>query len=167
MLDAYLNPSLPESGLIGLLRRGSSTLSPRLGTHSPLRLHSEVWKLLNAALFTSTVEDQCPRPLGVLLLTISHILLANAPPSQLVTASVITQTMAQLLSFTTTSPSAFKEAVGKLDTSTRELLEHSVRRAVCGTANAAAQSAAKPQISLRAFYSSVYLFWIAFGKGYH
>ncbi|KAF8966949.1 clathrin-coated vesicle protein [Flammula alnicola] len=109
----------------------------------------EVWKAF-AALFTSTVEDQRPRLLGVFLPTIS-LLLANAPPSQPVATSVTTQTIAQLLSFATTSPSAFKEAAGKLDTSTRELLEHSIRRAVGGTANAAAQSAAKPQISLRSF----------------
>ncbi|KAF8958788.1 hypothetical protein BDZ97DRAFT_1435655 [Flammula alnicola] len=98
------------------------------------------------ATITFAVSHQHSQPTTFCSMDVRYgsAILANAPPSQLVTASVITQTSAQLLSFTTTSPSAFKEAAGKLDTSTRELLEHSVRRAVCGTANAAAQSAAKP-----------------------
>jgi HEAT repeat-containing protein 5 len=67
--------------------------------------------------------------------------------------SITTQTTAQLLSFATTSPSAFKEAAGKLDASTRELLEHSIRRAMTGAGAGVGGTGqvVKPQISLRSF----------------
>lgn len=87
--------------------------------------------------------------LGVLLPTIS-LLLSSTTPSQPVAASLTSQTIAQLLSFATTSSSAFKEAAGKLDSHNRELLELSIRRAVGGPTSGTAQSA-KPQISLRSF----------------
>jgi len=88
--------------------------------------------------------------LGMLLPTIS-LLLSTSVPSQPMAASVTAQTVAQLLSFATSSPAAFKEAAGKLDSSTRELLEQSIRRAVGGSAAASSQQASKPQISLRSF----------------
>lgn len=93
------------------------------------------------------------RLLGVLLPTISLVLSTNPAPTT--ATSITTQTTAQLLSFATTSPSAFKEAAGKLDTSTRELLEHSIRRAMGGGADGlgvgGTGQATKPQISLRSF----------------
>ncbi|CAA7266119.1 unnamed protein product [Cyclocybe aegerita] len=110
---------------------------------------SEVWKAF-AALFTSTAEDLRSRLLGILLPTIS-LLLSSTTPLQPTAASVTNQTVTQLLSFATTSPQAFKEAAEKLDASTRELLEQSIRRAVGGAAPSAAQAATKPQISLRSF----------------
>ena len=100
-----------------------------------------------------------PRLLGVLLPTISLLLSSNSssppPPTMSTTAtSISTQTTAQLLSFATTSPSAFKEAAGKLDASTRELLEHSIRRAMSGAGAGGVGGTGqvvKPQISLRSF----------------
>ena len=99
-----------------------------------------------------------PRLLGVLLPTISLLLSNNSsppPPTISTTAtSVANQTTAQLLSFATTSPSAFKEAAGKLDASTRELLEHSIRRTMAGAGAGGlggTGQVAKPQISLRSF----------------
>jgi len=99
-----------------------------------------------------------PRLLGVLLPTIS-LLLSNGPspppPAISTTAtSITTQTTAQLLSFATTSPGAFKEAAGKLDISMRELLENSIRRAMGGAGAGgfgAGGAGQKPQISLRSF----------------
>ncbi|KAF8904140.1 clathrin-coated vesicle protein [Gymnopilus junonius] len=110
---------------------------------------SEVWKGFGA-LFTSTVEENRPRLLGVLLPTIS-LLLASTAPSQPIAAAITTQTISQLLSFATTSPAAFKDALSKLDAPMRELLELCIRRAVGGTTSNANQPAAKPQISLRSF----------------
>lgn len=69
---------------------------------------------------------------------------------------MMTQTITQLLSFATTSPSAFKEAAGKLDISARELLEHCIRRAMGGAGTGGfgvgvSGQPVKPQISLRSF----------------
>ena len=58
---------------------------------------------------------------------------------------------AQLLSFATTSPSAFKEAAGKLVACTGELLEYSIRRAMAGGGDGGTGQVVKPQISLRFF----------------
>lgn len=128
---------------------------------------SEVWKAF-VALFTSAKEENReyisdlstdffidlfesgPRLLGVFLPTIS-LLLSTTAPSQPIAASLTTQTISQLLSFATSSPMAFKEALGKLDASTRELLEQCIRRAVGNSSASAAQVTAKPQISLRSF----------------
>ncbi|PPQ91330.1 hypothetical protein CVT25_003770 [Psilocybe cyanescens] len=110
---------------------------------------NEVWKAFTT-LFTSTAEENRPRLLGVFLPTIS-LVLANTSPAQPVAASMTSQTIAHLLSFATTSPLAFKEALGKLDASTRELLEHCIRRAVGSSSTGSSQPAAKPQISLRSF----------------
>lgn len=90
------------------------------------------------------------RLLSVLLPTIS-LLLAPDPASQPLASSVIAQTVAQLLSFATTSPSAFKEAAAMLDAPTRELLEQSIRRAVGGSTSTQNTTLTKPQISLRSF----------------
>lgn len=73
------------------------------------------------------------RLLGVLLPTISLLL----PSSHNSSSPVVAQSIKQLLSYATISPAAFKEAASKLDGSTRELLEQSVRKAVGGGAQAA------------------------------
>ena len=86
------------------------------------------------------------RALCVLLPTMS-LLLSSQQSS---TESVRTQTIAQLLSYATSSPVAFKEAAAKLDQSMRDLLEQSIRRAI-GSNVAATSSATRPQISLRSF----------------
>ncbi|KAF8630604.1 hypothetical protein AX15_002831 [Amanita polypyramis BW_CC] len=107
---------------------------------------SEVWKAFSA-FFSSIPENQRTRALYVLLPTMS-LLLSNQQQSS--TEPVKSQTIAQLLSYATSSPVAFKEAAAKLDQSMRDLLEQSIRRAIGG--NASTNSATtKPQISLRSF----------------
>jgi len=108
----------------------------------------EVWKAFSA-FFASVAEEHRTRLLGILLPTITLLLSS----SQAAPSPVVAQSIAQLLSFATSSPAAFKEAAGKLEPSTRELLEASVRRAVGGSTGSAASqaAAARPQISLRSF----------------
>lgn len=69
---------------------------------------------------------------------------ARTPPSRM-----HAQAVRQLLAFAAASPSAFKEATGKLEPQMRESLETSVRQAVGGRGQAT--DAPKPQISLRSF----------------
>ncbi|KAK0495924.1 clathrin-coated vesicle protein [Armillaria luteobubalina] len=107
----------------------------------------EVWKAFSS-FFASVAEEHRSRLLGVILPTIT-LLLTNTEASP---SPVVTQSIAQLLSYATSSPAAFKDAAGKLEPSSRELLEQSVRRAIGGNATSAtAANAAKPQISLRSF----------------
>ncbi|KAG5643615.1 hypothetical protein DXG03_000582 [Asterophora parasitica] len=106
----------------------------------------EVWKAFSA-FFTAIAEAHRVRLLGVLLPTIALLLSS----SQTSPNSVSTQTISQLLTYATSSPAAFKDAAAKLDSTTRELLEQSIRRAVGGSTSVAAQNTAKPQISLRSF----------------
>ncbi|KDR82328.1 hypothetical protein GALMADRAFT_237575 [Galerina marginata CBS 339.88] len=136
-------------GLIEFVAKMSPLVHDGTLSESHSAAIGEVWKAFGA-LLTSTSEDNRPRLLGVFLPTIS-LLLANTQPSQPVAASITTQTVSQLLSFATTSPVSFKDALGKLDAPTRELLELCIRRAVGGSAAGASQMAAKPQISLRSF----------------
>jgi HEAT repeat-containing protein 5 len=82
--------------------------------------------------------------LGVLLPTIA-LLLHPAEPT------LSQPTISHLLSFATISPSSFKEAAGKLDAGTREILEVSIRQAVGNSSSSSSSSAIKPQISLRSF----------------
>ncbi|KAF4622079.1 hypothetical protein D9613_008980 [Agrocybe pediades] len=165
------------SGQNGMLRQCARLLIPGLiefvakmaplvhdGTIKDLQSAAiaEVWKGF-AALFGWVTEENRPRLLGVFLPTISLLLSPSPPPSASshpVAASVTNQTVAQLLSFASASPSAFKEAIAKLDEGTRELLELSIRRALgagaggaggVGGVGAGHQAAAKPQISLRSF----------------
>lgn len=87
-----------------------------------------------------------PRLLGVLLPTMTLLL----DPSQTPPSTLHTQTVAQVLSFATTSAPAFKEATTKLPADMKETLETSVRNAVGGRKAPTAESH-KPQISLRSF----------------
>ena len=87
------------------------------------------------------------RVLGVLLPTMTLLL----EPSESSPSSLHSQALAQVLSFASTSPAAFKEATSKLDQIMRERLEGSVRQALGVKSAANAQHAAKPQISLRSF----------------
>lgn len=59
--------------------------------------------------------------------------------------------VSQALDFARLSPSAFKEATEKMDTTTRNILETSVRRALGAQTSAIPQNIAKPQISLKTF----------------
>ncbi|KAF8648973.1 hypothetical protein AX16_006087 [Volvariella volvacea WC 439] len=104
---------------------------------------SEVWKAFSA-FFGAVPEEHRARLLGVLLPTISLLLTTQTSP-------IATQTVAQVLSYATSSPNAFKEAAGKLDPATKELLEQAIRRAVGNAAPAPTTTAVKPQISLRSF----------------
>lgn len=126
----------------------------------------EVWKAF-AVLFTSVTDDQREffashlthqkhtesprigtRILGVFLPTIVLLL----RPSEASPSAIHAQSVSQLLYFATTSPTAFKDATGKLDPPARELLEQSVRKAVGNaTLNSGGQNTPKPQISLRSF----------------
>lgn len=76
--------------------------------------------------------------LGVLLPTMVLLLDAHA------------EVVPQLLAYATADPAAFKEAAARLEQTTRDALENAIRQAV-GAKAGAAQQAAKPQISLRAF----------------
>ncbi|KAJ3520851.1 hypothetical protein NM688_g9102 [Phlebia brevispora] len=105
----------------------------------------EIWKAFSA-LFMSTAEELRPRVLAVLLPTMTMLLEPAATPPP----ALHMQTIAQILTFATSSPLAFKEATMKLNAETRETLETSVRQALGGNKNAA-NDAHKPQISLRSF----------------
>ncbi|TFK38873.1 clathrin-coated vesicle protein [Crucibulum laeve] len=133
-------------GLVEFIAKMSPLVHDGSVSDSQVAAIGEVWKAFSA-LFTSIPEDKRSRLLGVLLPTIS--LLLNA--SQAAPTPVQSQTVSQLLSYATTSPTSFKEAAGKLDNQVRELLEQCIRRAVGGTTTSTAQAAAKPQISLRSF----------------
>ncbi|TFK25105.1 clathrin-coated vesicle protein [Coprinopsis marcescibilis] len=149
------NPTLRQCvrllipGLVQYIARIASHVHENTLTDLQLVGVGEIWKAF-AAFFTATADEQKPRVLAVLLPTICLVLLPS-PPSQGAVASLSAQTVNQLLSFATASPSAFKDATAKLDPSSRELLEQNIRRAVGGGSGPAAQPAAKPQISLRSF----------------
>ncbi|KAJ7157551.1 clathrin-coated vesicle protein [Mycena crocata] len=134
-------------GLIEYIAKMAPLVSDGSITEPHSAAIGEVWKAFSA-FFISVPEDYKTRLLGVLLPTIT-LLLSNP---QAAATPVTSQSIRELLTYATSSPTAFKEAAGKLDPATRELLEQSVRRAVGGGASAAtAQNAAKPQISLRSF----------------
>lgn len=99
------------------------------------------------AFYTSVSESKRTLALAVLL-PVQVMLLdpARQPPTQLHVNAV-----AQLLSFATSTPVAFKEATAKLDAPLREKLETSVRQAIGGASAGQSAQSAKPQISLRSF----------------
>jgi hypothetical protein len=59
--------------------------------------------------------------------------------------------LSQVLNFASSNASPFREAIGKLDAPTRDILETSIRSALGKQASTHSQTSAKPQISLRAF----------------
>ncbi|KAJ2921172.1 hypothetical protein H1R20_g15918, partial [Candolleomyces eurysporus] len=136
-------------GLVQFVAKMTPYVHEQKLTEVQLAAIGEIWKAF-AAFFGATPDDFKPRALGVLLPTIALLLTTN-PPAQGPGASLSTQTIAQLLSFATASPAAFKDAAAKLEPPVREMLEQSIRKAVGGSAAAAQQPAAKPQISLRSF----------------
>lgn len=136
-------------------------------TDAQLAMADEIFKALTA-LFSSLPEDLrksrtpqsassrrtltisptiCagPRALGILM-PVMILLLdpARTPPTKM-----HGQAVRQLLALAALSPSAFKEATGKLEPQMRDTLETSVRQAVGG--RGPATDAPKPQISLRSF----------------
>ncbi|KAJ7717234.1 hypothetical protein DFH07DRAFT_947473 [Mycena maculata] len=134
-------------GLIEYIAKMAPLVSDGSISESHAAAIGEVWKAFSS-FFTSVSENHKTRLLGVLLPTIT-LLLSNP---QAAATPVVAQAIRELLTYATSSPAAFKEAAGKLDPPTRELLEQSVRRAVGGgSTTTAAQNAAKPQISLRSF----------------
>ncbi|KAJ7675207.1 armadillo-type protein [Mycena rosella] len=134
-------------GLIEYIAKVAPLVSDGSITEPHAAAIGEVWKAFST-FFSSVPEDQRIRLLGVFLPTIT-LLLSNP---QAAATPVVSQSVRELLTYATSSPAAFKEAAGKLDPPTRELLEQSVRRAVGGgNAASANQNAAKPQISLRSF----------------
>ncbi|KAJ7205156.1 clathrin-coated vesicle protein [Mycena haematopus] len=134
-------------GLIEYIAKMAPLVSDGSITEVHAAAISEVWKAFSA-FFASVSEAHRTRLLGVLLPTIT-LLLTNP---QAAATSVTAQSVKELLTYATLSPAAFKEAAGKLDPATRELLEQSVRRVVgAGSQSSTVQSTAKPQISLRSF----------------
>jgi hypothetical protein len=150
-------------GLIEYIAKMAPLVSDGSITEPHAAAIGEVWKAFSA-FFASVSEAHrefhlsilClianpilgTRLLGVLLPTIT-LLLTNP---QAAATPVTSQSVKELLVYATSSPAAFKEAAGKLDPATRELLEQSVRRAVgAGSQTTATQATAKPHISLRSF----------------
>jgi HEAT repeat-containing protein 5 len=82
-----------------------------------------------------------------ILLPVIGLLLQHA---QTHSSALKSQTVSQLLLFATSSPLAFKEAAGKLDSVTKEILEQALRCAV-GEVTSKGQNVAKPAISLKSF----------------
>ncbi|KAI5983848.1 armadillo-type protein [Pisolithus albus] len=105
----------------------------------------EVYKAFAALLSLVTGQNRT-RMLCIILPTITLLL----RPSLLPAPSIHSSAVSQLLTLAASSPTSFKEAAAQLDPKVREVLELSIRKAVEGTP-AAAQSTAKPQISLRSF----------------
>jgi hypothetical protein len=154
-------------GLVQFIAKMTPYVHENQLTEVQLAAIGEIWKAF-ATFLGATPDDcsacsrqihHCPaltishlesRALGVLLPTIS-LLLLNNPPAQGPVANLSNQTIKQLLAFAAASPTAFKDAAAKLDAPIRELLEQSIRKAVSVNAPSAAQPAAKPQISLRSF----------------
>ncbi|KAG7093998.1 hypothetical protein E1B28_007627 [Marasmius oreades] len=116
-------------------------------TESHASAVGEIWKAF-FAFFSSLQEAERTRLLAVFLPTIALLLSdSQTPPSPVVTLST-----KQLLAYAASSPACFKEATGKLDVSTRELLEQSIRKVLGNSATGlGAQHTQKPQISLRSF----------------
>jgi hypothetical protein len=85
--------------------------------------------------------------LGVLLPALA-LLLDPAQSSERGLNSIV---LSQVLSFAAGNAGPFREAVGKLDSSTQSTLEASIRLALGKQTNAGNQASTKPQISLRAF----------------
>jgi hypothetical protein len=89
-----------------------------------------------------------PRLLGALLPPISCLLQADDEKL----GGVHMAAVSQILSFATSSPTAFKEAASLMNQEHKDLMESSIRQAVAdkGKANTQA-STSKPQIALRSF----------------
>ncbi|KAL0567040.1 hypothetical protein V5O48_014955 [Marasmius crinis-equi] len=124
-------------------------MAPHVKDGSITESHSlaigEIWKAF-FTFFTSLEEAERARLLTVFLPTIALLL----SDSQSSSSPVITLSIKQLLAYATSSPASFKDATGKLDPTTRELLEQSIRKALGNNASASgSQQASKPQISLR------------------
>ncbi|KAF7355790.1 Clathrin-coated vesicle protein [Mycena sanguinolenta] len=133
-------------GLIEYIAKMAPLVSDGSITEAHAAAIGEVWKAFSA-FFASVSEAHRTRLLGILLPTIT-LLLTNP---QATATSVTAPSIKELLAYATSSPAAFKEAAGKLDPATREVLEQSVRRAVGAGSQSAAPSTVKPQISLRSF----------------
>lgn len=157
-------PRLLMPGLIEFVGQSAGMVEGGTLPEARLAALNEVWKAFSL-FFASVPEDlrelsklqsDCQasnalfpgvRLLCVLLPTATLVLDPNcSPPSPL-----HTQGITHLLSYATSAPTAFKEATGTLQNSTREVLETSIRQAVGGMGGAKQPQASKPQISLRSF----------------
>lgn len=119
-------------------------IESRISEHHILAL-SEVWKSF-VIFFTSLPDTHRTEALCIILPTMIMAL------SGTTSSALRTQTVAQLLSLASQSPSSFKAATEKLDPSAKSVLEQNIRRAVEGSSNATVgRSTAAPQISLRSF----------------
>jgi hypothetical protein len=66
-------------------------------------------------------------------------------------SGLMVSAVGQLLALAASHGGPFREAIVKLETPTREVLEKAMRTALGQRGGSAAQTSAKPQISLRAF----------------
>ena len=95
--------------------------------------------------YRSSLVSSGARALGVIMPVLILLLdSSRQPPTPL-----HTQCVTQLLSLAAASPTAFKDATGRLEQSMKDTLETSVRQALGSKAQSA--EPAKPQISLRSF----------------
>ncbi|KAH7108306.1 ARM repeat-containing protein [Auriculariales sp. MPI-PUGE-AT-0066] len=148
------NPSLQHCvkalvpGMITYVARVASLASDpnSLPPDLHLRAAEEVLKAFTA-FYTSLPESKRMLALAVFLPVEVMLLDPTRQPLSILHVHAV----AQLLTFATTTPVAFKEAAAKLDQPVREKLETSVRQAIAGNASAPSSQSAKPQISLKAF----------------
>jgi len=139
-------PRLLMPGLIEFVAQSPGMVEGGTLPDTRLAALNEVWKAFSL-FFASVPEDSRVRLLCVLLPTATLVLDPNSSPQSTLHAQGITH----LLSYATSAPVAFKEATGTLPSTTRDILEMSIRQAVEGMGGAKQTQAAKPQISLRSF----------------
>ncbi|KAF9444651.1 clathrin-coated vesicle protein [Macrolepiota fuliginosa MF-IS2] len=133
-------------GLVDFIARVAPAVHDNSVTEAQMIAVAEISKAFSM-FFTSVPDEKRPQLLAVLLPTLC-LLLSKGPSGT--SPSITPQIVAQILSYATTSPAAFKAAADKLEPPIRELLETSVRKAV-GSTTTTTQTAVKPQISLRSF----------------
>ncbi|KAI0742742.1 clathrin-coated vesicle protein [Daedaleopsis nitida] len=130
-------------GLVECLAKAAASSDEPNPPERMLATVGEINKALSA-LFMSLTEELRPRALGVIM----PVLILFLDPARQPALPLHTLGVTQLLSLAAASPTAFKDATGRLEPSTRETLETSVRQAL-GSKGPVAE--VRPQISLRSF----------------
>ncbi|KAI0830170.1 ARM repeat-containing protein [Trametes gibbosa] len=131
-------------GLVECLAKAAASSDDATPSEKVLATVNEIHKA-TSALFQSVPEELRPRALGVIM----PVLILFLNPSRQPPTTLHTQSVTQLLSLAAASPTAFKDATGRLEPHARETLETSVRQTLGGKGTSA--EPAKPQISLRSF----------------
>ncbi|KZW00275.1 clathrin-coated vesicle protein [Exidia glandulosa HHB12029] len=135
-------------GMITYIARVSSLANDSTGPTPDVHIKATEEALKAFTAFYNSVPES-KRTLALAILLPVEVMLLD--PSKAPLSHLHVNAVAQLLSFATTTPVAFKEAAAKLDPVVREKLETSVRQAIGGGSAAAPSQSAKPQISLRSF----------------